>query len=108
MADKRNQSVDPESGIKTDFIYEVGDSLKDDSIVIATSQDVTSIIEANKRSANAIDKHHKHGEWSKVASIPLSIYYQLKEQGIADDPARFKRWLNDSDNKFFRTRGGTV
>ena len=108
MADKRNLSVDPESGIKTDFIYEEGDSLKDDSIVIATSQDVTSIIEANKRSANAIDKHHKHGEWSKVASIPLSTYYQLKEQGIADDPVRFKRWLNDSDNKYFRTRGGTV
>jgi len=108
MADKRNLSVDPLSGIKTDFIYEEGDSLKDDQIVIATSQDVTSIVEANKRSANAIDKHHKHGEWSKVASIPLSTYYQLKEQGIVDDPVRFKRWLNDSDNKYFRTRGGTV
>ena len=108
MADKRNLSVDPLSGIKTDFIYEEGDSLKDDSIVIATSQDVTSIVEANKRSANAIDKHHKHGEWSKVASIPLSTYYQLKERGIVDDPVRFKRWLNDSDNKYFRTRGGTV
>ena len=108
MADKRNLSVDPLSGIKTDFIYEEGDSLKDDQIVIATSQDVTSIVEANKRSANAIDKHHKHGEWSKVASIPMSIYHKLKQQGIADDPVRFKRCLNDPDNKYFRTRGGTV
>jgi len=43
-----------------------------------------------------------------VASIPLSIYYDLKRQGIVDDPVRLKRWLNDSDNKYFRTRGGVV
>ncbi len=108
MADKRSLSVDPLSGIKTNFVYEEGESLKDDQIVIATSQDVTAIVKANKRSANAIDKHQKHGEWSKVASIPMSVYHQLKEQGITDDPARFKRWLNDGENKYFRTRGGIV
>jgi len=43
-----------------------------------------------------------------VASIPLNLYYDLKRQGIVDDPARFKKWLNDSDNRFFRTRGGRV
>jgi|TARA_R100001480_G_scaffold50559_1_gene63859 putative lipase involved disintegration of autophagic bodies len=108
MADKRSLSFDPTSGIRTDFIFEEGTNLKDDQIVIATSQDVTAIVKANKRSANAIDKHQKHGEWSKVASIPMSVYHQLKEQGITDDPARFKRWLNDGENKYFRTRGGTV
>jgi putative lipase involved disintegration of autophagic bodies len=108
MEDIRNLSFDREAKIKTDFIYETGDSLKDDSIVIATSQDVTAIIEANKRAANAVDKHQRYGEWSKVASIPMSVYHDLKQQGIADDPARFKRWLNDGDNKYFRTRGGTV
>ena len=55
MEDIRNLSFDRESKIKTDFIYETGESLKDDSIVIATSQDVTAIIEANKRAANAVD-----------------------------------------------------
>ena len=99
MADKRSLSFDPTSGIRTDFIFEEGTNLKDDQIVIATSQDVTAIVKANKRSANAIDKHQKHGEWSKVASIPMSVYHQLKEQGITDDPARFKRWLNDGENK---------
>jgi hypothetical protein len=25
-----------------------------------------------------------------------------------DDPAAFKRWLNDPDNRFFRTSPGTL
>ena len=53
-----------------------------------------------------VDKHAKYGEWSKIASIPLSIYYELKKKGITDDPKRLKKWLNDPDNKYFRTRGG--
>jgi len=105
---KRNLSYDPMSGIKTDFTYEAGETLADDHFVISTSQDVSKIIEVNKRSANAVDKRDKWGEFSKVASIPLSIYYDLKKQGIIDDEQRFKRWLNDGDNKLFRTRGGTI
>jgi len=105
---KRNLSFDPMSGISTDFTYEAGESLSDDHFVISTSQDVTKIIEANKRSEKEVDARQKWGEFSKVASIPLSIYYDLKKQGIIDDKKRFKRWLNDRDNKLFRTRGGTI
>ena len=105
---KRNLSFDPMSGISTDFTYEAGESLADDHFVISTSQDVTKIIEANKRSEKEVTSRNKWGEFSKVASIPLSIYYDLKKQGIIDDKKRFKRWLNDRDNKLFRTRGGTI
>ncbi len=105
---KRNLSYDPMSGIKTDFVYEAGETLADDHFVISTSQDVSKIIEVNKRSANAVDRRDKWGEFSKVASIPLSIYYDLNKQGIIDDEQRFKRWLNDGDNKLFRSRGGTI
>lgn len=108
MEDRRTLSVDKAAGIKTDFVYETGDSAKDDKITIATSQDVTKIVEANKRARNEIDKHQKHGEWSKVASIPLTVYYDLKRRGIADDPAAMKRWLNDSDNRAFRTRDARI
>ena len=108
MEHRRTLNIDEILGTQTDFVYESGDSLKDDQIIISESQDVTAIIEANNRSANEIDKHQKYGEWSKVASIPLNLYYDLKRQGIVDDPARFKKWLNDSDNRFFRTRGGRV
>ena len=108
MEDRRTLNIDELLGTHTEFVYEAGDSLKDDKIIISETQDVTNIIEMNKRSANEIDKHQPYGEWSKVASIPLTLYYDLKRQGIVDDPARFKKWLNDPDNKFFRTRGGRV
>jgi len=108
MEDRRTLNIDELLGTHTEFVYESGDSLKDDKIIISETQDVTNIIEMNKRSANEIDKHQPYGEWSKVASIPLNLYYDLKRQGIVDDPARFKKWLNDPDNRFFRTRGGRV
>ena len=108
MEIKRNLSNDAASGIKTDFIYEAGETLKDDKITIASSQDVTAILEANKRARNEIDRHQKHGEWSKVASIPMSIYYDLKAKGIADDPKQLAKWLNDSENRAFRTRDARI
>ena len=49
MEFKRTLSNDSASGIKTDFIYEAGETLKDDKITIASSQDVTGILLANKR-----------------------------------------------------------
>ena len=74
--------------------------------VVETVQDSTKIIEANKRSYN--DVSGKWGEHAKVASIPLSVYYELKKQGIADEPAALKKWLNKSENRAFRTRSGTL
>ena len=106
--DKRRFSSDPTLGTKTDFIFEAGNTAKDDKITLATSQDVTHIVEANKRSRNEIDRHQKHGEWSKVASIPLTVLYDLKRRGIADDPVAMRRWLNDPDNRAFRTREAKI
>tara|TARA_R100001509_G_scaffold29497_1_gene15717 strand:+ start:468 stop:794 length:327 start_codon:yes stop_codon:yes gene_type:complete len=108
MADRRELSNDTQAGIKTDFIFEAGDRPSGDKITIATSQDVTKIVEANRRARNEIDKHKPHGEWSKVASIPLSVLYDLKRRGIADDPSAMKRWLNDPDNRAFRTRDARI
>lgn len=48
------------------------------------------------------------GDWHKVASIPLVVYEDLRRQGIVDDDAAFKRWLNDRDNRVFRTKPGHV
>lgn len=108
MSDRRTLNIDSLLGTETSFQYEEGDSLKDDRIIIGEHQDVTEIIEANKRQLNETDKHQPYGEWSKVASIPMTLYYQLKREGVLDDPPRFKKWLNDPDNRFFRTRGGRV
>jgi hypothetical protein len=53
-------------------------------------------------------KANWNGEWHLVASIPEALYYKMKAEGKIDDQAYMKRWLNDPDNQFFRTRPGKV
>ena len=98
---KRLFDRDPELGI-TKYWH-----VKDNGeYVVETVQDVTGIAEYNKRSYNNADKKWK--DVNKVASIPLSVYYELKRQGIADDPKALRKWLNDSNNRVFRTRQGVL
>ena len=98
---KRIFSQDPATGITK--YWHVNDK---DEYVIETVQNVSTITDANKRQYN--DNTGKWGEMQKVASIPLPVYYELKRQGIADDPKALKKWLNDRDNQVFRTRAGTL
>ena len=75
--------------------------------VVETVQETEAILNANKRALNGSEKGWGEN-MNRVASIPLSVYYDLKRKGIADDPARLKKWLNDRDNSAFRTKGGTL
>lgn len=96
----------PEAGIRRQFHWDP----VTESFTIETVQEVTDLIDTNKRCFNT--DHHTGRKWQgdmhRVASIPLSIYFQLKEQGIVDDPARMKQWLNDPANRAFRTKEGRV
>lgn len=103
MGNKKVLSHDPLSGI-TRYWHDN----EDGTYTVETDQDMSAIIEQNKKLSNETDKHTKYGEWSRVASIPLSVYYDLKAKGIVDDPKAMKKWLNDPDNKYFRTREGKV
>lgn len=50
------------------------------------------------------------GDWHRVASIPLNVAYDsnlVRAQTEGDD-AYVKRWLNDSDNRGWRTKEGRV
>lgn len=85
----------------------------DGGYVIETKQDITGIIEGNKAQFNAIDEKAKWGEWTKVASLPNVVIDELNKQGIMRghavlDEKRFRIFLNDPDNRFFRTRPGQV
>jgi len=85
----------------------------DGSGVLETQQDVTDIVKNNKENYN-----ERHGERfndfsTHVARIPTGIYYELVRTGVIDevrDPEgkAFKRWLNDPDNRAWRTRAGTI
>jgi hypothetical protein len=79
----------------------------DGTFTIERQQDVSPIITLAQAEAG-MDNGSWKGDWHKVASIPMSIYMDLEKQGIARDPARMKRWLNDRDNQVFRTKAGTV
>lgn len=80
----------------------------DDTTTIASAQDVTQIIEDAKANYNRGDSHQPWGEMTHVAFIPSVILWKLRREGILDDPVAFKRWLNDPDNRMFRTRPGRV
>lgn len=85
----------------------------DGGLIIETTQDISPIIEQNKREYAATDQRAKWGEWAKIGSIPLTVIQDLNQQGILRgfavmDQKRFKEWLNNPDNRHFRTRPGRV
>ena len=83
-----------------------------DEITIEQSQDVSALIDQNKKEYNAADT-----KWSdklmgnKVASVPFAAIDKLNKQGIMKgyeilDQKRFFAWLNNPENRFFRTKPG--
>lgn len=49
------------------------------------------------------------GDWHRVASVPLNVYYdQLHEAEVQGDKDFVSRWLNDSDNRAWRTKDGRI
>jgi len=88
----------------------------DGGIVIQTTQDITDILEQNKKEYNSYDERAKWSDelfGNKIASIPFTVVDELNKQGIMRgfavlDEKRFKAWLNERDNRVFRTRTGVV
>lgn len=74
---------------------------------IVATQDVTDIVAENRELFKESDGRWKDA-FNHVASIPIGLYFELKKQGIIDNPERFKKWLNSSENQAFRTRPGRV
>jgi hypothetical protein len=85
-------------------------------IIIQTRQDVSDIVEQNKKEYNSFDEKAKWSDelfGNKVASIPLTVIDELNKQGIMRgfavlDEKRFAIWLNDPMNRAWRTRTGVV
>lgn len=105
-------SRDEGTGITRWFHY---DHTTDD-VTIETVQDVTGIVEGNKAEYASIDERArwKDGLGNRVATIPLSVLSDLQRKGIYNhgtgvaDQKAMTRWLNDPDNRFFRTRPGRI
>ena len=104
MTEKKLFDKDDALGITRIWHYDADT----DKATIETRQAVSKIIDENKQEYAQIDENARWGEWTRVASIPMSIYFQLKREGKLDDEAYMKKWLNNPDNKYFRTRSGEV
>ena len=76
---------------------------------INTYQDCEPILEENKAAFNNYGDlltPGKTGEGVRVASIPLNVWEQWKKDTngeIEKDHNLMKKYLNDPDNKYFRT-----
>ena len=85
-------------------------------IVIQTRQDVSDIVEQNKKEYNSYDERARWSDQlfgNKVASIPMTVIDDLNKVGIMRgfaviDDKRFACWLNDPMNRAWRTRTGVV
>lgn len=85
-------------------------------IIIQTRQDVSDIVEQNKKEYNSYDERSRWSDnlfGNKVASIPMTVIDDLNKAGIMRgfavlDEKRFAIWLNDPMNRAWRTRTGVV
>lgn len=87
-------------------------------LIIKTETDLTDFIDHtqeqyNQRSGKTGWGDAPYDPKNKIAELPLEIIETLNEMGIMrgyhiTDQNALKKWLNNPDNKVFRTRGGQV
>ena len=93
---------DPLTGKELWHIYQDGVH------IFETREQVTDVVEANKVDYNE-GMGQRFGEGQKVASIPLHHYYaNLDEAAGQDDWGYISKWLNNSDNRAWRTFPGRL
>lgn len=106
---KRLVSVDKAAGKETWVHIE-----NNGNMVFETKQNIDNLIKKNREEQNEYRKDSLIGNTQrhqqKVAEIPTALYHKLLlELGEPrDNPNGWKKWLNDYDNRVFRTSGGSV
>ena len=91
----------------------------DNKIIVESAQDCGEIARSNKSVRNQTDikfnsKFDRKGRWHWAARIPNIIVDRLMREkapsGLTkwNDKKYMKKWLNDQDNRAWRTGGGYV
>lgn len=79
--------------------------------VIRTDYPVSSIMEHNAAVRNATPDGWQ-GDYHRIASVPLNLLHDentgLMKAHKEGDDAYVSRWLNDIDNRAWRTKDGRV
>lgn len=80
----------------------------DGSITTRTDTHCDAIVDTNKAQRNLSQKGWK-GDWHMIASIPKTVAFNaIVEAHSQGDDAYVSKWLNDSDNRAWRTKEGRV
>ena len=95
-------SIDRDTKTKKTFHYQ-----DDGSFIIDTKQDIQPVLEVAQEERKE-SRGFKGGGFHKIASIPNVIWWDLVERGIAHDDKRLMKWLEDPENKMFKTHGGKL
>jgi len=103
---ERPFSYDPLTGTRETFIF---DELTH-AFTIVQSVDIEPILEVNQEDRKSFRGTGAwKGDWHHVASVPMQIVQErLVKTGKMLDPAERRKFLNDPDNRIFRTRPGRV
>ena len=80
----------------------------DGSTTHRTDYPVQPTVDINQAQRNLGQSNWK-GDYHQIASIPLNVFYdQLGQASREGDDKHISKWLNDSDNRAWRTKEGTV
>lgn len=82
----------------------------DGSTTYRTDYSVDPTVEANTAMRNMASKGWT-GDYHKVASIPLALVHgdgYLAQAVKANDDVAMSKWLNDGDNRAWRTKDGRL
>lgn len=83
-----------------------------DNFTLTTEQDVSPVIELNKKEYNSgANNATTSVVGRKVASIPMTVWQMwMKETNgaIQKDPKLLSKYLNDPDNKAWRTHNSRI
>ena len=106
---KRIVAHDQERGVET-WLHDNPDG----GWTLEQKQHVKQVLDANRVKANQWERGKLIGNtqrhWQQVAEIPSSVYLELRQKfgDPKDNPKAWRTWLNDYDNRYFRTGGGNV
>lgn len=111
VADARLFDHDALTGITEYFHFDADTG----GFTIQTQQDVEPLLDINRALWNESERSSRYADgMHRIASTPNVIIMELAKQGILSpsgailDDTRYRRWLNDSSNRLFRTRTGKV
>jgi len=77
---------------------------EDEKLIGLTTQNVDKTINYVKELRdNPVGKEFRH-----CAEVPMVIWEKSIQEGWNNDSSAWKKWLNDPDNKIFRTWQGKV